>query len=224
MQRWTIPLPLVALGLTSCNTPKFDLVSIRPIYGWVDGCTSVKVGGASFGSDLSFAMGGVDTPIVERGSGIDEGYWFTAVTPAATGKGYVPISVTQNGETLTIEDAYYYVECPMPGYIEGLSASDVASGDTVGIVGCGLDTQGLKVKLVTPGMPKGGTESDLLSLTSICGSAQVSFTAPALADGTYDVLITDGSGTLVYPADYGCIPDSATSCLPVFSVTYGGGS
>jgi hypothetical protein len=211
--------------LFSCNTPKFDLVSIRPIYGWVDGCTEVHVGGAAFADDAVFKVGATEVPIEGRPTeDIDKGYWFTARTPAAAGKGYADISVTQNGETLTIPEAYYYVECPAPGYIEAASPSDVASGAPVTLSGCGFDILGMRVRLVQSGVKK-PLESAVLPITTVCGSASVSFVAPDLPAGTYDVLITDPTGdTLIYPADYGCVPDSATACLPVTSVSYGGGS
>jgi hypothetical protein len=63
-------------------------------------------------------------------------------------------------------------------------------------------------------------------VTSVCGSAEVSFTAPDLADGTYYVLIVDSAGDQVYPGacDPGDTADTGGSCGAALTVTYGGGA
>lgn len=217
-------LPAAAM-LASCNTPTFNLVSIKPIYGWVDGCTDVKVSGSAFADDATVQIGGVDVEVTSRPTeGLDVGYWLTTVTPPSpTGtNGYADVTVNSAGASDTVTGAFYYVACPMAGYIEVLDPAEVSAGTAVNVWGCGLDVTTLKVKLVSQADPK--VSSTPADLVSDCSTARTHFDAPDMAPGTYDVLLVDSSDTIVYPSDYGCVPDTATPCLPVYTVTYGGAS
>lgn len=215
---WMALVPILA----SCNTPPFNVVSVKPIYGWVDGCTEVRVSGSGFADDATVAFGGVEVPVTSRGEGIDAGYWLGAVMPpAASGtNGYVDVTVNSAGASDTVPGAFYYVACPMLGNVEVVDPADVSAGTSVSVWGCGLDTTQLRVKLSDP-MGK-LPASEPLPLSPDCSTAQAHFTAPSMPSGTYDVLLVDSSEAIVYPPDYGCVPDSATACYPVFTVTYGG--
>lgn len=216
---WMALVPILA----SCNTPPFNVVSVKPIYGWVDGCNEVKVSGSGFAGDATVAFGGVEVPVGTRGEGMDEGYWLTAVMPAAStgASGYVDVTVNSGGASDTVPGAYYYVACPVLGNIEVVDpAEGLSAGTNVSVWGCGLDATQLRVKLVDP---TGATPaSEPVALTADCSTAQTHFAAPTMPAGTYDVLLVDSTETTVYPPDYGCVPDSATACYPVFTVTYGG--
>lgn len=219
---------ILLLSLLSCNQSGFDAVAIRPIYGWTDGCTAVTITGRGFGDDVTAKIGdqaltGVTVPPADD---IDHGYAMTGVMPASNfGKGYADVTVTSGDKSsvITGSGAYYYVDCPQPGYIEALSVTEgLATGTTVNITGCGLDSAALKVQLFdADGVTAVGSP---IALTSVCGTANVSFTAPAVpADGTYYLTLVDGAGTVLAGAP--CPPldsaDTASTCSD-FKVTYGG--
>lgn len=239
---WTL-LALTPLG---CNTPTFDLVTTKPNLGWVDGCTEVRVSGAVFAQDATLTIGGVKVDVLARGEGADLGYWMNAYTPQApTGAaGYVDVTVTSAGSSLTLPQAYYYTACPAPGWTEDVFLTSsvaspldpwtyntpshtLAANDAVTVIGCQLDFSTMKVQLMSPDVDR--QSSTLLDATSDCGTGKGHFTAPAMADGGYDVVITDSAGTIVYPPDYGCIAaaaaagDTAASCYPVSTVCFGEG-
>ena len=47
---------LTLLSLIGCNDPGFDGISIRPTYGWTDGCTDVKVSGHGFDDGVTATL------------------------------------------------------------------------------------------------------------------------------------------------------------------------
>jgi len=232
MRLLRIGIPLLALLHLSCDPDEFVAVSISPIYGWVDGCIDLKVSGHDFGDDVAGTIAGValenvvlPDPETEK---LDVGFVFYARIPAGavTEAGFATVEVTSGGETSTLTDAFYFVACPAVGYEEYLSADTATQGDTITIFGCGIDATTHKVRV--------GQSPDQ-DLTSVCGTAQLSFTAPTQPEGTWYVGIFDNANNQIYPdpacditvpadaADTGIV-DTATPdpCAGVPTLTYGG--
>lgn len=210
------------LALVACNTAGFDVVSISPIYGWVDGCNTVRISGHGFAQDATATLGDLDLAVSARGEGIDEGYWLESVLPAApvSAKGYATASVTSGGVTSTLPDAYYYVECPQPGNLESVDAETVVPDQSVTLQGCGLDSAALTVHLV----PRAGTETISRTLTSACGTASATFTVPSnLTADTYDLQLVDATGAVVFPTWSCPAVDTADTAGAVWcpTLTYG---
>jgi hypothetical protein len=197
-------IPLILL--LGCNTAGWDAVSISPIYGWVDGCSPITISGHGFSDKATATIGGqAVTGITQPDRDLDKGYLFTATVPAATAAGYADVVVTdgENTATITGTGAYYYVACPAPGYLEALSPTDgITAGATISMTGCGFDPAAVRVQIVDSA---GTAAGDAIELTPVCGTASVSFTAPALADGTWYLELIDPTGTVL----------SGTPCPPV---------
>ncbi len=210
---------LLLLGILGCDVG-YDAVAISPIYGWVDGCNVVTVTGHGFGEAMGATIDGKAlTDIVLPTGALDKGYRFDAVVPAGSAAGTFDVVVTSDGQTSTIggTGGYTYVACPQRGYLEGLDTTTAAAGATVTLSGCSLDTA-LSAQLVnadgTPAADASGTSVAPVSLTSACGTATVTFTVPAVADGAYYLQLLDESGAVVAgsicpavdPADTGALP------------------
>lgn len=222
--RLVVPALCVAapLGLLSCNEPSFRAVSIRPIYGWVDGCTPVSIGGSGFGDDVSVTIGGKalvnpelppapdddddndyladddpsndadDEEVLSR----DYGYQVTGLTPPGDAAGYATVTVSTGGQSADIFEPFYYEACPLAAYPESISPdTGLASGTTVALSGCNLSSD-YQVQVGT---------ANPVAITSTCSTASVTFTAPDLPAGDYYVAIVDSAGNLVFP-------DAASGC------------
>ena len=220
MSRWSrLVLPALCVagptGLFSCNVPDFRVASIRPIYGWVDGCTPVSIGGAGFSEDasqVSVTVGGkalenLSLPDAETAP-LDVGYEIYGTTPPADAAGYASVEVSSGSDkgTLNPNDPagpFYYAACPMTAYPESASpSSGVTSGATITLGGCNL-SDSYQVR-VGPAQP--------VALTKVCSTATVTFAAPSLQDnsdtnypGGYYVAILDASGSQIFP-------DPASGC------------
>lgn len=216
-------ITLALLG--ACNDAGYGLVSISPIYGWVDGCNPVTLSGHGFADDATASIGGSDiTGITLPERKVDKGFVLYGTAPAGQ-HGYAEVTMRSGGETSTLKGTagYYYVECPALGTVDAVTpAAGLADGVTVTLNGCGLDTTLAAARIVSAdGTPQG---SDL-PLVSMCGTGTASFTAPALADGEYYlelVRVDDGtvlSGAPCPPPDSG---DTGSSCTDQ-TLTYGGG-
>lgn len=242
---------VLAAGLSGCNDAGYEAVSIRPTYGWIDGCTDVKISGHGFGDEISATIGGSDVLDLTRpeGEGVDgepeELFFFFARTPAGSAVGEAPVTVTSDGESSTFPDpalseeargAFYYVACPGAPLIEspapGAPVEGVSSGDTVSLAGCGFDADTMEVRVQDPTLLL-GEDPVHADLVSDCLTAYTSFAAPDLADGSYDVILVEAGScaaddpvtdcNVVHPATgYPCTPDSATTCNPNLILTYGG--
>lgn len=242
---------LMLLSVVGCNDPGFDGVSIRPTYGWVDGCTDVVIGGHGFDNQVSATLGGkpvtgIGLPDPETQE-LEVGFEFYALTPPGE-VGFVDMVVTNgDGEQAdTVENAFYYVACPGAPHIDGISATDVAAGTSVTITGCGF-SEGLTAEFIVPSDPTGttptgtqtpptgtqtppptGTQPPAVAasapLTLTCSTAQASFDAPALEPGTYFVQIVDASGTVVYGSNPCDTADTGGGCESPLLLTYGGGT
>ncbi len=237
VSRLVLPAFCVAspLGLLSCNKVGFDAISIRPIYGWVDGCTAVSIGGSGFGDDVQVTIGGTalvgqTIPAATNEDGttnLDYGYQVTGTTPPGAQPGYAEVKVTTGGQEATVFGDFYYEACPLSAYPESVSPdTGLASGTSVTMDGCNLmgDYQ-VKVGTAQP-----------VSVSSLCSTASVSFSAPDLPAGEYYVAILDGSGNQLLPDPAsGCDTTAAVGsgvvttdtgsydlCSGVPTVTYGG--
>lgn len=210
------------LACASCNTAGFDAVSISPIYGWVDGCNTVRISGHGFAEDATASLGDLELAVSARGAGLDKGYWLESVLAAApvTAKGYADVTVTSEGKGSKIADAYYFVECPQAGNLELLEPEVAGVGEQVTLTGCGLDAAALTVRLVPPA----GVDLGAASLTSSCGTASAMFVVPELPAGVYDLQLIDAAGAVVFPP-YACpitdTADTAAASLWCPSLTVG---
>lgn len=214
---------LLALS-SACNDAGYALVSISPIYGWVDGCNPVTLSGHGFSDEVSASVGGSDiTGITYPEGKIDKGFVVYGTMPAGQ-HGYADVSLRSGGETSTLTKTagYYYVECPGAGTMEAVSpAGALAAGVLVTVEGCGLDSGAVAARVVSA---DGLVQSADLPLVSMCGTATVSFTAPAMPDGEYYlelINVADGailSGAPCPPPDSG---DTGSSCTDQ-KLIYGG--
>ena len=243
MRRLTLTALLGAViptTLLSCGINDFQAMSIRPIYGYVDGCTAVEIGGRNFGDDVSVTIGGKALQDQSLPDAATEellvGFEVRGTTPPGDAVGYASVVVSTGGEEMEVwggkdpqgEDRgiFYYEACPADPNIEAIGPLEgLSAGDTVAMTGCNLkDSYTVRV----------GT-ADAVSIQSDCSSAQTHIDAPSLDDGTYYIAILDGSGNELYPAN-GCDTtqpfgsgsgDTADTggdpCDAVLTFTYGGG-
>jgi len=225
----------LALVLSGCGDKAFDAVSIRPIYGWVDGCTPVAVGGHGFGDDVQVTIGGqalADQSLPDATLfPLDVGYEVYGTTPPSTaGKGTAEVKVSTGGVSDTVSSGFYYVDCPSPGTVEGIDpAEGVAAGDTITLQGCGLDPAAVTVRV--------GDAGDDQPLTAVCSTATATFVAPAVSKpAAWYVGFFDSAGTqlspdpacdITLPAGSITNPDTADTawvdpCSGAATLTYGG--
>lgn len=214
---------LVATGLlvlASCNnTPRFDAVSIRPIYGWTDGCAQARISGHGLSDNATVKIGPnvmeqADAPSTRPD--FDKGYWIERKIPAGA-YGFADVVVDNgDGQVDTLKKAYYYVECPGIAVDSVADESDgaLAAGDTITVRGCGLAT-GLSAQVGDP-LPLG---TAAVPLTQTCGAGVATFTAPDLPAGDYLVTLVDSTGAVVYPPVCDTA-DTGSACVQ-FPVTYG---
>lgn len=217
----------VLAGLTGCGTG-FDAVSIKPIYGWADGCSTVEITGRGFGDDVEATIGGraVTGVALPGKDSLDYGYSFTATVPAAEAPGYADVTVTtgDRSDTITGSGAYYYIQCPGPGTLDSAAGASgtagLKAGDTVTLSGCGLG-KNLHARLLDAGQAQAGPD---LELAQVCGAGIATITLPPNPDGTYYLQLVNEQGQVV--AGEPCPPpdsaDTAYACSD-FQLTYGGG-
>lgn len=227
-------LGAIVMLLPSCNTPEFRAVSVRPIYGWADGCNAVKISGSGFEGDVSVQVGDDDLlDLTMPADEIDEGYYVTGVVPPVdlAASEYVTITVTSGGESDDVLDDFYRLACPGDINIEGFGPdTGLAAGTEISVVGCHI------LATHTVGIL---TETATMTNTSSCdgGTDSGSFAAPTLPDGTYYMAVYDSGGTEIYPAlGNGCDPllpvgtslgtddegNEIDLCDGTATVTYGG--
>jgi hypothetical protein len=213
----------LAALLFGCNDAGFQGVAIRPTYGWADGCTDVLITGRGFDDGVTATVGGsavtgitLPDPEVEP---LDVGFEFHALTPPGT-PGFANMMITNgDGQFSEVTNAFYYVTCPAAPHVDGMSPTEAAPNDTVSIAGCGFQ-EGLQAQLVSLADPTAAVASAPLTLA--CSTAVVGFTVPAVADGTYLVLIADGSGTVVYGGNLCDTADTGGGCEAPLYLTVGG--
>jgi hypothetical protein len=188
-------------ALLGCNEPGFNAVSIRPTYGWADGCTSVVVGGAGFDDAVSGRLGDNElTSITPHEAPLDVGYGFSALTPPGA-PGFADLTVVNgDGQTDTVESAFYYLACPGGPYVEVAEPKrGIAAGDTIVLRGCGF-AAGMVAEVVSPDDLGASVGSAPLQLD--CATAVASFTAPDVPNGQYVLLVTDGAGGVLFGSNF----------------------
>jgi len=231
---------LPVLGFASCNFPlPMTVVSIRPMYGWRDGCTSAQVGGHGFDEDARVFLDDQEVlELIQPDAGttpLDVGFQLSIVTPPKTDNlpGEVDLRVDSGGDTSTAAGAFYYVACPASPYPEALATDSetIQEGAYVAVTGCNLDASLYTVSV---------GDSERVGLSSVCSTAQVGFAAPARDAGTWFVGFFDAEGTQLFP-DPACDitipvseyvppvdPDTSDTAAPydpcagALSLTYGG--
>jgi hypothetical protein len=196
--------------LGSCNEKSvgFAAVAIRPVYGWSDGCTPLRISGHGFASGATAKIGATEIADLacDPAAGCDEGFQLFGTAPPATTDvvgTFLDVAVKSGGETSTIPLAYYYVQCPGL-LIEGVGPTEaVTPGTVITMQGCGLDSSTLLAKV---------GDAAAVPLTSVCSSATVSFTAPDLPAGAgYTVSLVNANGDVIFPA--ACdTADTAAQC------------
>jgi len=161
-------------ALSAClNQP--TLVSITPTHGYYDsdGCYEVELQGHQLGTSASATIGGaeiINFAAAEKNPDSPEwaqdiGFSYSGFVPAsATGEpGWADVTMTVDGEKLTLKDGWYYRSCPNDFTIDLISGADIlptvveaAVGDAITVEGCGIDDS-LKILLVDPtGEPPAG--------------------------------------------------------------------
>lgn len=244
-------LALAAVAGTAGCLLEPTFVAITPDYGYVDGCTDVALSGHHLGTDATASIGGVDLPITPAEEdpsreewAQDVGFLYYAATPPAPAgaEGFQDVTLTVDGEAMTLPDGFFYRACPASFQVDGLSAGDgttttpsVAVGDDFGLNGCGLsDEVTVRIMQYTDATLRGTapTEADgcgnpaveaaTASLVSDCGTARARFAVPALPDGTYALWFVHSDGTV----DDGSELDpyyKTPVCSPI-TFTLGGGA
>src|SRR5215203_3222115 len=137
-------------GLACEDRLGFDAVSLFPTYGYVDGCTNVRMGGHGFTDNFSATIGGnAVTNITDPDPDVDpldQGYEKYGVTPAGA-QGFADYKATDSGESATVTNAFYYLACPAAPFVETVEAVD----GTITISGCGFDAASTTAYLVPKG-------------------------------------------------------------------------
>lgn len=210
----SIPL-LAVLGSCGSRSIGFEVVSIRPIFGWADGCNAVKISGHGFATSAEQGATSIgDKPVTDLtlpDSSLDIGYTFTATVPAGT-PGYADVTVHNKDAESTLTDGYFYVECPAPALIEAASPTKGVTAEMViHLTGCNLDAAAFTAKV---------GDAEPVPLTSACGTGEVTFVAPDLADGAYGVSLLNADGEVVFPTPCDTA-DTGASCDVAPVLTYG---
>ncbi len=215
---------LMLLAAVGCNDPGFDGVTIRPTYGWVDGCTDVTIAGHGFDDGVSATLDGQPVTGISlpdpKTQELEVGYEFYAITPPHA-VGFTDMVVTNgDGEKAdVVKNAFYYVACIGAPHIDTVAPTDVAGGTAVTLSGCGF-ADGMQAQLVDPLDPAVVLATQ--ALTAACATAVVSFEAPDLQDGTYHVLVVDAAGTVLYGSNPCEETDTGSGCEQPLALTYGG--
>jgi len=219
-------------GLACEDRLGFDAVSLFPTYGYVDGCTNIRMGGHGFTDNFSATIGGnpvtnITDPDPEVDP-LDQGFEKYGVSPAGE-QGFADYKATDSGESVTVTNAFYYIACPGAPWVDAVTAAD----GTITIAGCGLDAAGTTAYLVPKGgdiTKKGKPTGDAVGpfdISSDCGTALVSFTPGAGAPpGVYEMYLSIDGGDTFIP-DPACVEDTAdtaVTCASAPIVTIKGGA
>jgi hypothetical protein len=225
------PFPVLCVAvLASCKLatePRF--VAITPDYAYTDGCTSVTLSGAHLGTTATATIGGAAVeqlaPAAEDPNLPDHaqavGFQYSGVTPAGTA-GFQDVTLTVDGEALTLSSGFYYVACPDTFHVDGVGIDGpVAPGATLPVVGCALDVAEVSGKVLAAD----GAEVATFPLVSDCRGANAHFDVPAgLADGDYFLQFVHTDGTTA--GGLCAEPDSADTgdpCADAFPITVAAG-
>jgi len=198
-------VPLIGSCLGGSG-PRF--VAIDPEYAYVDGCTDVLLRGHRLGTSATASIHTADGSASAEISALtapeanpdlpdsaqDVGFMYTGVTPASpTGEsGYFDVSMTVDGQTVTLKDGFYYIACPEAVHVDTVELPEVpAAGQEIGFVGCGLaaDTTVRYLSAVD------GSVIATSAIESTCGTAKTKTAIPALPEGTYWIQLASSAGT-----------------------------
>ncbi len=211
-------------GLACEDRLGFDAVSLYPTHGWVDGCTNVRMGGHGFTDDFTATLDGnpiaIDSSLPDPAeTPLDVGFEKYGTTPPGE-QGFADYEAKDGSDTVKIANSFFYETCPGAPFVETV---EVIDGD-VTISGCGFDAGATRAYLVAKGGDPKGTDD--FKLTSVCGTATVSFGTGG-APGTYELYLSLDGGTTFIPDPY-CVDkdtaDTAVVCEAAPIVTIKGGA
>jgi hypothetical protein len=196
--RRIIGLVLLA-GTTAClNQP--TLVSITPEYAYEDGCAQVVLQGKKLGTTATGTIGSAEIQALAPAEedpdrephAQDVGFLYTGVVPpAADGAGWYDVTLTVDGEALTLPDGFYYRTCPETFRVDAIALpQQAAPGDTIPMEGCGL-SDAIEVRF----LDSTGTAAATTQLVSDCSTAQVHVEVPNVPDGMYLMVLVHPDGT-----------------------------
>lgn len=197
---------LALLLLPACKLASEPrLVAVNPDYAYTDGCTAVSLTGANLGTAATGAIGGNPieswAPAQENPDlpehAQDVGFLYTGISPAASDAagGFVDVTMSIDGETLTLDRGFYYIACPATFYVEAADIGDTnAVGDAIGLYGCGMDVSAIEGRLYSADTPADAAVATF-SLTSDCRGAITHFEVPDVAEGTYWLELAHTDGT-----------------------------
>ena len=166
---------LIVLTAGCLNEP--TLATITPDYGYFDsdGCVQVLVSGHHLGESATATIGGV--PIIDFAPAVEDperedyaqdvGFDYFGFVPASPAGGgiWVDVEMEVEGETLAIEEGFYYRTCPndiqidfpgvpyAPGYDYYAPVPDYTVDPAQDLVleGCGLDPAAVTVEYTNVG-------------------------------------------------------------------------
>ncbi len=216
----------LVLGGMGCNHP-FQAVSIYPIYAYEDGCTPVRIAGASFEEDgFKVAVDGQEVEHTwpdSEATPLDVGYAVSVyMPPHATGN--VAVEVTSGGETQAIPGGFTYVPCDgglrvdgaylVDADYNGLDYASLAGGETLLVYGCGLGAN--------TAVSIGGTPAEIL-FADCTTYLEVAVPAGA-AYGSAVVSLTNDAGVVNEDVvvDYNCDVPTLEAIDPMYLDFQGG--
>lgn len=210
-----------------------NFVSITPDYGYYDsdGCYEVVLQGNNLGTKASATIGGaeiVNLAAAENDPALPEqaqdvGFRYSGFAPAGE-PGWSEVTLTVDGEKLTLKDGWYYRTCPASVWVDtitlpgGTASSTTATpapaavGDPISFEGCGLDDD-VTIEILDPTGVVGaltatapptatntlcdaGTVAATIPLTVDCPAAQAHVDIPELPAGSYTVRLVHSDGTV----------------------------
>jgi len=218
-------------GLTclSACLVKPTLVSITPDYGYVDGCIDVTIQGNHLGENATGDVGGAKLLEVQPAAedktkpdyAQDVGFLYTAQVPPAPGlkSGFYDLNLKVDGADLNLPLGFFYRDCPASFVVDSVTlpnsaattttyggttltpTTGVASGDQIGLVGCGLNPDNVKVEYhkINYNYHYGG----------VTGDTAVPTAAPATTDTASTITTTTTSDPTV--AAYGDLVDDCST-------------
>jgi hypothetical protein len=164
--------------------PSFEVVSVSPAAGAVDGGDSIVVLGSGFADNPSLYVGAMPATAVER---ISESQ-INAVTPPGT-PGHADIRVIQSGDTVILPHGFEYQGDDLSLDLVSPSMIARAGGTYLRVTGTAFSPDA-KVTI-------GGEEAKLIEFVS---SSEIHVRSPKLEVGTYAARIDSNLGTSILEA------------------------
>jgi hypothetical protein len=222
-----VAIMLFCAAAQGCNDAGFAVVSINPIFDWVEGCNDATVSGHGFSTRATASIGANPLEDISWPDGetekLDVGFEIHGRIPAGE-QGYADLAVeNEDGERSVVDAAFYYVACLGTPWVDGaLPFEGITPGTTITVAGCSLDAATMHARLVPQGKKKGAS-SDALPLEVACRSARVTFTAPKMPEGAYMLTIEDEKDARQWPVEP-CKGETGDTggCQEPVVLTYGG--